>query len=719
MKRKFLKIPIMLKLIALFLGLLVSSTTLFVLQTSQNLEKELLRREEYSNMTEATAKAIEIEQSLLSILDRTQKLGATYYQFAQRTPGTAFAPVTTPNPEVSVTSAAPGGSVTPPTTAAPGTASAPEAQSPPAAPGTAASPGVSVTAAAAAGPANPSGSVPAALPPAPSAAPVGGSPAAAAPLRPPTPAPSPAQMAFAAAFEKEPAFVNVEIWSRDGAELRLHSRHTKASFLNEQKWTHENFESLRTQQNFPLNSILQKNFEFRNSSRENGPALATLGIPLVRDDKDQVTHILLVDFSLALIQKSFANESERTLFLVDRNGRLMAHPDEKLVMAQTDFATEVMVARALPDQQPRRQIVATDPRTKEEIVGAYVKLDHLGVIVFSEIAKSTIVAPAYEMKRNAFKTAGIILSVAIVLIFLFSMTLTGPIEVLATLVRMVSKGNFDIKASEKIKGWVEDEVHDLAHAFDSMTEGLKERDKVKNLFSKFHGSSVAEDLIKNDVGVGGQNKEVTVFFSDIRGFTAFSENRSPEEVVEMLNEYFEIMVGIINRHHGVVDKFIGDAIMAVWGAPHTTETDTQNALMACLEMRVALVDLNAKRASRGQEPIRIGMGLHCGPAISGTIGSTERMEYTVIGDTVNMTSRIEASTKAFGADLLVSQAVIDKIGPDYLVDSAGEATVKGKSEPLRLYKVRGYRTPAGEEFVIQTEFSDPPAEYDEKVKKTG
>src|SRR5438445_2184479 len=157
---------------------------------------------------------------------------------------------------------------------------------------------------------------------------------------------------------------------------------------------------------------------------------------------------------------------------------------------------------------------------------------------------------------------------AIFFIFLFSMTLTSPIEKLAEMIKLVSKGNFDVKARSQVRS--HDEVGDLATAFDHMTEGLKERDKVKSLFSKFHGSSVAEDLIGKEIGVGGQNRDVVVFFSDIRGFTAFSEKRSPEEVVEMLNEYFGVMVKVINAHGGVVDKFIGDAIMAVWGAPRST-----------------------------------------------------------------------------------------------------------------------------------------------------
>ncbi|RYG54644.1 adenylate/guanylate cyclase domain-containing protein, partial [bacterium] len=225
------------------------------------------------------------------------------------------------------------------------------------------------------------------------------------------------------------------------------------------------------------------------------------------------------------------------------------------------------------------------------------------------------------------------------------------------------------------------------------------------------------DMIAGDLQLGGSNKEVTVFLSDIRGFTKFSEGHTPEEVVGMLNEYFGIMVTIITANHGIVDKFVGDAIMAVWGAPNSSGDDQNFALKACLEMRVALGELNKRRLSIGQSAIMIGMGLHTGRAISGTIGSNERMEYTVIGDTVNLTARIEASTKSFGTDLLVSDAIVASLPSTYLYSLAGEAEVKGKSEPIKMYLVRGYRDAvSGEEMIIETPYSSYSAEADEKVK---
>jgi len=273
-----------------------------------------------------------------------------------------------------------------------------------------------------------------------------------------------------------------------------------------------------------------------------------------------------------------------------------------------------------------------------------------------------------------------------------------------------------VKASTQLKSFIKDEVTELASAFDNMTEGLKERDKVKNLFNKFHGSSVTDDLMKGDLSLGGSSKDVVIFFSDIRGFTAFSEKRPPEEVVEMLNEYFGVMVGIINKNHGVVDKFIGDAIMAVWGAPKSSEKDAHHAVTACLEMRKALEELNVKKLARNQPAINIGMGLHSGLAISGTIGSNERMEYTVIGNTVNTGSRIEASTKAFGADLLISDTVLERVGEDFKTEYVGAAEVKGRSEPLKLFKVRGYKAQSGEYVDVTTPYSDYEPEHADKVK---
>lgn len=518
-------------------------------------------------------------------------------------------------------------------------------------------------------------------------------------------------------FSRDRSLLALEIVERQGQSYKPMILQPKKSWLEEKQLPETVFAQARSQAEFPLSFVFQKNLEVMNISPNKDFPFFALALPLVQDLQNQVSHIVIAYYDLRLLQKSFSQDSERTFFLSDRRGILLAHQNEQLALTRKNFKSMPVLKLALESTLPQKQISFEDTETEESSIGAYVKNLPFGTTVVTTIQKRIVLEPAENVKREAIKMAGYMISGALILIFLFSVTLTSPIEKLAGLIQHVARGDFNIKAKHLVKS--HDEVGDLAAAFDNMTEGLKERDKVKNLFSKFHGSSVAEDLLKNDIGVGGQNKQVTVFFSDIRGFTSFSEQRTPEEVVQMLNEYFEVMVSIINRNHGVVDKFIGDAIMAVWGAPHSNGRDTQNAVNACLEMRKALLELNKKREAKGQPPLMIGMGLHAGPAISGTIGSSERMEYTVIGDTVNMTSRIESSTKAFGTDLLISESVYDKVQDEFAGEVAGTAEVKGKAEPIKLFKVIGFRHKDGRIEEIKTPYSEYAKEDADKVKVAG
>jgi adenylate cyclase len=515
-------------------------------------------------------------------------------------------------------------------------------------------------------------------------------------------------------FGKDKNLVSIELWKVTGSTFEFVARKSKEEFFTAHKVHGQWMADVRQKIPFPMSSVAQKNIEVRNSTLDPKVPLLTLGFPLGRDENDQVRFVVLADLQMGLLQKSFTEPGERLFYLLDRAGGLLAHKEESFVLARSAAVRSALVEKSETDTSLRRQIRFTEPGTGEAFIGAFVKIPFWGVTVIGQTAEAIILEPARQVQRRAYYISGVVTSIALFLCFVFSMTLTSPLEQLAHLIKLVSRGNFNVSARAKVKS--HDEVGDLATAFDHMTEGLRERDKVKNLFSKFHGSTVAEDLIKNDIVMGGTRKDVTVFFSDIRGFTEFSEGHTPEEVVTMLNEYFAVMVKIINARGGVVDKFIGDAIMAIWGAPHTTERDTHQAVGACLEMRQALAELNQLRESRGQSAIKIGMGVHCGPAISGTIGSDERMEYTVIGDTVNMTSRIEASTKVFGTDLLVSDDVAKKLESEFWLESAGNVEVKGKAEPLTLFKVRGTKNAAGETSEVRTAFSDYQSEKDDKTK---
>jgi adenylate cyclase len=219
-------------------------------------------------------------------------------------------------------------------------------------------------------------------------------------------------------------------------------------------------------------------------------------------------------------------------------------------------------------------------------------------------------------------------------------------------------------------------------------EGLKlER------LGRYFSSSVIERL-QNSAQGSAQSCEVTILFSDIRDFTSLSEKLTPEQVVALLNEYHERMVETIFKHGGTLDKFIGDGIMAYFGAPVISADHPRMAVECALEMESELVLLNADRSRRGEPVLRIGIGVHTGPVVVGDIGSPKRrLEFTAIGDAVNLASRIEGLTKVHGVVTLASKATRDRAGADITWAEAEPMSVKGKSEPVRTF-VPGRLKPA-------------------------
>lgn len=425
-------------------------------------------------------------------------------------------------------------------------------------------------------------------------------------------------------------------------------------------------------------------------------------------------------FIYALINKDIFNsilnnDSSSKFGIYESSGKLIFSSDDEYFI---DNPIEGLISSDVGESLkniPLQKYIESEGRNNSDQDSWLFTLrkNQLGMSVFSLISKDELLTPANYMKESSIFIIAIMVSILIYVLFLFSSQFSKPIEVLEDATKKVSEGNLDIKVSNNIK--TRDEVKSLAIAFDAMVDGLKEREKMQNVLNKFHGSKVTEELLKKEISLGGEKKNVAILFSDIRGFTDFSEGHTSEEVVKMLNEYFEVMVGIINRHGGIVDKFIGDAIMAVWGIPHETEDDCKNALRACLDMRVELSELNQNRIERGLVPIKIGVGLHYGEAISGQIGSHERMEFTVIGDTVNTASRIEGATKGFGVDLLVSNSVLEKLDETFLVQKAGNVEVQGKSESLSLYKVDGLYID-GALKMIRTPYSHFEAVVDKKSR---
>lgn len=224
-------------------------------------------------------------------------------------------------------------------------------------------------------------------------------------------------------------------------------------------------------------------------------------------------------------------------------------------------------------------------------------------------------------------------------------------------------------------------------------EDISGEKEVKNLIYRYMTPAVAESLLASgEIKLGGTRKHVTVLFSDIRSYTTLTEKLQAEEVVTMLNEYFEEMVDTVLNYHGTLDKYIGDALMAVFGSPAPLDDHPWMALQAAVEMRHRLAEFNQHRVAQGLMPIKIGMGLHSDEVVSGNIGSSKRMELTSIGDGVNLASRLEGTSKQYGTDIIISENTFHPYASRLIVRELDFITVKGKSQPVRIYELVGIRS---------------------------
>ena len=277
---------------------------------------------------------------------------------------------------------------------------------------------------------------------------------------------------------------------------------------------------------------------------------------------------------------------------------------------------------------------------------------------------------------------------SILLTFLFARSLYEPVQDIRHAAGRIRDGDF----SPHVPVRTSDEIGDLSVGFNAMVAGLREREKIRQDFGRAVDPRVRDYLLEHADEMGGEERIATVLFSDIRGFTSLSENREPRQVVEILNRYFEQMNIAIENNHGVVNKFIGDAVMGLFGVPMADENHAEHAVRAGLEMLRLREELNVALTRDGLPALRTGIGIHTGPLLAGNLGSKRRMEYTVIGDSVNLSSRLESLCKKVQREYLISGATHAAL-PGDLADAfpyLARVKVKGKETAV---PVHAYRAP--------------------------
>ena len=296
-------------------------------------------------------------------------------------------------------------------------------------------------------------------------------------------------------------------------------------------------------------------------------------------------------------------------------------------------------------------------------------------------------APYLRLERTYLGLSLLGLALSFILGRWIARGVSRPVLELAGGAREIAAGNYNHRVQLK----QEDEIGALAASFNQMSVGLAERDRVRDLLGKVVSPAIATELLRKQVTLGGEQREVTIVFSDLRNFTTMSEALVPKETLEILNHYFSRMAAIVEKHGGVVDKYVGDGLMALFGAPVAHPDDADRALRATLEMSEAVDELNQQWQRCGLPTIDVGIGINTAVVVAGNMGSEKRLNYTVIGDGVNLASRLETLTKTpqYNARIIVSSATLAKAKSNYRTRRLGEVAVKGKQIPTEIFALLG------------------------------
>ena len=283
----------------------------------------------------------------------------------------------------------------------------------------------------------------------------------------------------------------------------------------------------------------------------------------------------------------------------------------------------------------------------------------------------------------------IAMAIALALAYFFASSATKPLVQMEQVAGQIAKGNFDQQVEVRSR----DEIGELGNAINEMIIGLKERDFIKDTFKHYVAASVVEELLRDHtkLRLGGEERDLTIFFSDLSGFTSISEKLSPEELVRLLNEYLGSMTDSILAQEGTLDKYIGDAIVAFWGAPFKRDDDAVRACRTALDHLHRLSELWPDWERRGLPKLDVRIGIQSGPVVVGNVGSKKRKNYTVIGDTANTSSRLEGANKVYGTRILIGEPTRRAAGDAIVAREIDLIAVKGKSDSVRVYELIGLK----------------------------
>lgn len=398
---------------------------------------------------------------------------------------------------------------------------------------------------------------------------------------------------------------------------------------------------------------------------------------------------------------------DRKTFIVDADGIVLHHPDRRLmyhslsslppeveerIVSEKRFMLDSIGSLGLDTLQqvlnnggaPGRATYFSIPARQNELAG-FAPVPSVGWTVVVEQPETALSVPLDKIYADFMAGVAIFALVLSLVAGLFAGTFVKPLRLLMTAARAVERGDY-LHARVTVTG--SDEVGELSKIFNAMAAGVQARERERDILGRVVSPEVRDKLLASDITLIGENRRVSILFSDIRGFTTLSEQMHPHDVVAMLNEYLGEMSAAVRHHGGYINNFIGDAIVVIFGAPLGWEDNEERALRAAVEMRARLKILNLRRVAQGEHLIESGIGISTGRVVAGQVGSAERFLYTVIGDAVNIASRLEALTKEYPDNpILLNAATYEKVKnvDGFTFKPLGAMKLRGKNEVIEVF----------------------------------
>lgn len=398
----------------------------------------------------------------------------------------------------------------------------------------------------------------------------------------------------------------------------------------------------------------------------------------------------IIDLSLFLGKISLTPNSK--LFILDKNGQILAQPITSKNSADILFS-ETNNLKTAEECDDKIITAAFKHRTKSDVPFSFKNDGKMYFSQFSNLATDTglnlnigIVIPDndimlafYKNSRIVFVISMIVILIVIILSFFLSAFISKPLKLLSLEMNEIKKlslsNNYKIRTSIR-------EIDEMLTSFDGMKKGITN-------FKKYVPSEVVSILIENqqDASIGGEEKELTIFFSDIENFTNISESIAPKALLNQLCEYFSAVSRTILDNEGTLDKYIGDSVMAFWGAPNTLENHAYLACKSALICKDLIFNLSHIWKREGKPAFKTRMGIHTGKVIVGNMGYEKRINYTVLGDNVNLASRLEGINKFYNTEIIVSENTYNLVKNEFEFRTLDRITVKGKSHPVTIYEL--------------------------------